>query len=894
MSLAELLVAMTVFVVAAAVALILYNALTRSYKLGDNAADVQQNTRIAFENLVTDVRMMGFNFNPDGATRPDEQLEGAWDTAITLRGDFDFDDPTKNTTPEVALAAGGSPYNIVSVGNDEIVTYVLAKPGATTGASLTFLADVGGSERDGAVESVTIPNIALVQSSPPYTLYRVTVNPSSTSVTRQPVADNVYSLEFLYYDSGGALVNPATPADPSDDIGGGDTSAAQALRAGVRRVEVRLTGMTPDPDPQYSDADDPIAATRKHRKFTLMQDVVPRNAGYVGRPDMDRLPPSTPANVVACPGHCQSMLVKWDAAPVNDAVSQWTVLSGASATVLSNPKTFTTAPALVTGLTEGSSYYFKVRAEDAAGNVSPASALAAPAPATVGDINTPSAVFNLAVSGSTASASPAVEDLIRLAWSPVTTNVESVTCDPQPNRLRDLKGYRLYRSTAAGGVFNPANLYLDENTLGAAKGAHDDRNVVACRRYYYDITAVDKCGNESQPLAAEGNGVATTQFVPQQPGGLIATPAGADTVALSWSRVTQNTNDPPDNILVDRYRVYRISSTSGLPASSVESASWLAISDVTVSDVNNPSWVDATALALPYGMSYYYRVSALTDCSPPQDEGAMSAPVEAALCNFGGFIVLSPYDGSTVTGATTVSVYVSGADVFTGYVVITGPGAAVVAQEGNASNPQTAPFSFTWDTTALPPGDYTIVATVTNSSGCTESASSTVSVTAPVACCLAPLSPVLGPISGRLSARFSDVIFSLVNNCAQDLLVSQQVITWTDVTGNSTDLQDFCYDVPASTAPEDCTPVLTFSPPTSPPANPVHVPELSFPATRDDLDPLIVGYKFTTGLVTGTDPSDLGETITINMLYRTVGASQDSQCQFVIQTNPLSVITVEP
>ncbi|MGD8377794.1 MAG: hypothetical protein PVF68_16810, partial [Acidobacteriota bacterium] len=563
MSLAELLVAMTVFVVAAAVAMILYNALARSYKLGDNATAAQQNTRIAFENLVTDLRMMGFNYNPDGTTRPDEQLEGAWDTAITLRGDFDFEDATKNADVEVALAGGSSPFDIVSVGNDEIVTYALGKPGATSGDTLTFVADVTGGVRDGTTETVNVPNLAVVQDDPPYTLYRITVNTNSTNVTRTPVADNIYSMEFLYYDAGGTLLSPDTPADASDDIGGADTSNAVTSRELVRRVEVRLTGMTPDPDMRYTDPDDPFSATENHRKFTLVQDVVPRNAGNVGRPDHDTIPPSQPQNLQACPGHCDAALLTWDTPAGGDAVSQWTVLSGTSTSALGSPTTAKSTPFLADGLIDGGTYYFRIRAEDIAGNVSTASSLATPAPVTIGDINTPSAVFSLdATGGSGGGAGPAEEDAIRLIWTEVTTNVETVSCDPEPTKIRDLAGYRLYRSTVSGSVADPANLLLDETALPAGIGTFKDTNVVACRTYYYDITAVDECGKESQPLASPQDGTSTTQNLPDPPGGLQAAPAGADTVELQWSRVT--TNSAGTSIRVDTYRVYRMALTEAL------------------------------------------------------------------------------------------------------------------------------------------------------------------------------------------------------------------------------------------------------------------------------------------------------------------------------------------
>ena len=80
-----------------------------------------------------------------------------------------------------------------------------------------------------------------------------------------------------------------------------------------------------------------------------------------------------------------------------------------------------------------------------------------------------------------------------------------------------------------------------------------DSDVVACRTYYYDITAVDQCGNGSVPLPSTQSGYSTTQEVPAQPTGLVAEPTGPTFNSLHWDRVT--VNGAGSGILVDTYRV---------------------------------------------------------------------------------------------------------------------------------------------------------------------------------------------------------------------------------------------------------------------------------------------------------------------------------------------------
>jgi len=299
------MVASAIFAVAAAVAFVLYSALMKSYRAGENDTDRQQTTRVAFDRLISDIRLAGFNTNPDGdAGRTDEQIEGMWDTAITLRGDFDLEDPIAGATPESSLP--GIRYDVVSTGNDEIVTYVLAGPGPLGADSLTLRLDPD-RPRSGPVKTVTIPNIALVQSGPPYTLYRVTLAdvdgafpPSpqaSSSFNYEPVADHIRSMTFRYYDGGGHLLNQDTPDSASDDIAGSD--AGIPVRARVRRIAVRLVGMGPD-DLGDSDPGDETAAVR-HRNFELRSNVSPENLGKRGIADIDVAPGPNPASVPVAP-----------------------------------------------------------------------------------------------------------------------------------------------------------------------------------------------------------------------------------------------------------------------------------------------------------------------------------------------------------------------------------------------------------------------------------------------------------------------------------------------------------------------------------------------------------------------------------------------------------------
>ena len=282
LSLIEVLVSTAVLALAILVALTIYDASRKAFVKGENATEQQESVRIAVDLMTSDIRMLGLNVNPDGnINRPDEQLEGALDHAVVLRGDFDASDSAASATPESSLA--GAAFSTVSTGNDEIVAYVLSRPDGTGPDTITFEADVAEPSRDGDVEPVTIDNVVLDPTTPPYTLYRVTLNNDSQKygspafVVRTPVAENVRDLRFVYRSAAGSF------KDPSATIS--ETASAKALRSSLTRVGLSLVGMTRQQDLGYNDPSD--AAAPRHRKFELKGDVTPRNMRFKGIEDLN-------------------------------------------------------------------------------------------------------------------------------------------------------------------------------------------------------------------------------------------------------------------------------------------------------------------------------------------------------------------------------------------------------------------------------------------------------------------------------------------------------------------------------------------------------------------------------------------------------------------------------
>ncbi|MBI4161946.1 MAG: prepilin-type N-terminal cleavage/methylation domain-containing protein, partial [Acidobacteria bacterium] len=709
-TLVELLVAMTIFAIAVGVAFVLYNAAQGSYREGEQFTEQQQNTRIAFDRIVADLRMAGFNYNPDGdTTRPDEQIEGAWDTAVTVRGDFDFeispaDDPDdNNVTPETALQGA---FNTVTTGNSEIVTFALGKPDGSGGVDLIFQADVQESARDGDVEEVRIPAVHLDQGAPPYTLYRITLNNDETDygtwsafAVKQPVADNIKSLTFRYFDSAGNQLNAFDLTQTADDIGGDEAAADVATRASIRRIEVDLVGLTPDPDLDFVDGTDAIAATRNYRKFRLTTDVVSQNLGLVGMPDLVLTAPRTPQNVTLCTGHCAGIIVDWDNAYASeDAVTGYTVWYGTDPADLDIPIETSATWAWVGGLGAGP-YYFGVQARNGSDQ---SSLMTNPVAGTPADDTKPLPVASstLWATGGSDPGRPALDSRIDVGWGAVTENTsqgasDAVSgCDPERPVNRDLAGYRLYRSETS--PVPTGTPIVDEITLAGAT-TWGDTSVVNCRTYNYVVTAVDSCGTESDP-SAEVAGYADTTTPPAAPTNVVAVQSSPNTIDVSWDAVTQNAATPPAPIQVAGYNVYVAEAVAGLDPDSIADSSYI-LGAGPVSGTSYQYWFSS----LPAGYSNYFKTTALDDCP---NESQKSAGAEST-CDFIGTLTYDPQDGASLAGTVTLSLSVTGPQTYTrGRIRIR---AASTSTDVYYEETWTVPFSFpSWDSSAVSPGTYEI------------------------------------------------------------------------------------------------------------------------------------------------------------------------------------------
>jgi prepilin-type N-terminal cleavage/methylation domain-containing protein len=614
-TIAEVLTATAIFAIIFVAALMIYDRSNRVFKQGVEASEVQQNTRIAFDKMVSDIRMAGFDYDRDGLPttanqyqQSDEQIEYAAPSALTIRANLNYN-ATAQQGRETALE--NTAFPVVTTGNDEIVTYALASNDASKNTdTITFYADVtkagaaarhvypgaGGSAED----TVTIDNVDLCTggcSNPPYTLYRITLKADGTA-NRIALANNIRSMVFNYYsdttggtalaiaDAGGGRYDPANPGDAT-------VTAKRAVRAQIRSIGVQLIGMNENKDAAYTAPGETVASAKNYRQFRLESLIVPRNIGKRGMPEQQPAPPGPPSVNKVCVGYCGLVYAEWTAPandPSNGSVEQYAIKYD-----IDNTGGFAYAQqygralnGIVAGLDPTATWYFTVSALNSYGSATSNQVIA------VQPINRtqPGAPSALVGSGGPSPAPAAQANVVGLTWAPPTTNVspyDQLSCtDPlgatttisAPNQMtQEIAGWRVFRDTNAN--FNPAvsgKTLVDETAIATAPAmsgstvSYNDTTAANCYNYYYRVQMVEKCNSAATnssgctglsaiypPVASPAiQGSATSGVKPADPSGLSLTgtcPGGNCTITLTWPQVTQDSSGANVNIV--EYEIYR-------------------------------------------------------------------------------------------------------------------------------------------------------------------------------------------------------------------------------------------------------------------------------------------------------------------------------------------------
>jgi fibronectin type 3 domain-containing protein len=367
---------------------------------------------------------------------------------------------------------------------------------------------------------------------------------------------------------GSVIVFDASPQGAGDNAAVTDVTDKGALVIG-------LTNKTPytfwlvDPKDRKTKVSDPVPATPEQTPATV---------------------PGTPAGLTAVPGNHQVTL-SWDPPapdrrpkPSGYNVYQATSPGGVGTLVNSSPITSTSYP--VTGLTNGSTYYFTVKAvtfsvirvSRVANGVKEGQA-SCEVPAT--PVKTPATVPG-PPAGLTAV--PGAGQ-VTLSWD-----------KPASDGGSQVSGYNVYQGTSPGGESDtPVN-----GGSPVTSTSYPVTGLTNGSTYYFTVKAVNAQG----PGAASGEVPAVPLTVPEAPTGLTATPDDAR-VTLAWNPPASDGGSQ-----VSRYRVY------------------YATSDDFTGATEAPAVITGTVLVLVglvNGTTYYFRVTAVNQAGEGQPSGGVPA-----------------------------------------------------------------------------------------------------------------------------------------------------------------------------------------------------------------------------------------------------------------------------
>ncbi len=189
-------------------------------------------------------------------------------------------------------------------------------------------------------------------------------------------------------------------------------------------------------------------------------------------PAPDTTPPTVPGNFVAAAISATQINLSWTASTDNVGVAGYKVerCMGAGCATFAQIATPTTTSFSDTGLTASTSYSYRVRANDAAGNNSSYSSTATATTQAMPDTTPPTAPTNLAATATSSSQ-------INLTWTASTDNV-------------GVTGYKVERCSGAG-CANFAQIATPTTTT------FSDRGLTTSTSYSYRVRANDAAGNNS-------------------------------------------------------------------------------------------------------------------------------------------------------------------------------------------------------------------------------------------------------------------------------------------------------------------------------------------------------------------------------------------------------------
>ncbi|RLK60928.1 fibronectin type III domain-containing protein [Actinokineospora cianjurensis] len=545
-----------------------------------------------------------------------------------------------------------------SAASDAVTARTSAAPDTAAPSAPTGLRSTGSSQSSvGLAWEAATDNVGVVG----YDVYRGTTLAKSVTETTATIdgltADTEYSFTVKARDAAGnvsaagAAVTARTTAAPDtqapsaptnlsvtgttqssvslewtaagDNVGvtGYDVYRGTTLAKSVTGTTATVDGLSPDTEYSF---------TVKARDAA--GNVSPASAAATARTEAapDTAAPTAPGNLRATTVTQTSVALAWDAAADNVGVTGYEVFQGTTSVATTSGTTAT-----INGLVADTPYTVTVKAHDAAGNVSPASAALAVRTKPAPDTTAPTAPANLRSTGVTQTS-------VNLAWNAATDNV-------------GVAGYEVFEGATS--------VATSTGTSATITG------LTADTEHTYTVKARDAAGNVSPASAALK--VRTQQApdtaAPTAPGSLRSTGVTQTSISLAWNAAT-------DNVGVTGYEVFQ-----GTASVATSSGTTATINGLTA-DTSYTFTVkarDAAGNVSPASAALTVRTQSSSDTAAPSAPGNLrstgvtdtSATLawDAATDNV-GVVGYDLYRGTTLaTSVTGTTATVSGLTADTSY-----------------------------------------------------------------------------------------------------------------------------------------------------------------------------------------------------------------------------------
>jgi glucose/arabinose dehydrogenase/predicted phage tail protein len=335
----------------------------------------------------------------------------------------------------------------------------------------------------------------------------------------------------------------------------------------------------------------------------------------------DTTPPTAPTGLTAVGISTTRIDVSWTASNDNVGVTEYRVerCQGAACTNFTQIGTSVGTTFSNTGLAPSTTYRYRVRAVDAAGNLSPYSPIASaatPAP--------PDTIPPTAPTGLTAVAISATR--IDLTWTASTDDV-------------GVAGYRVERCQGAS--------CTNFTQVGTPVGTtFSNTGLASSTAYRYQVRAVDAAGNLSlySAIASATTPAAPDTTPPTAPTGLTAVAISTTRIDLTWAAST-------DNVGVTEYRVERCQGGNCTNFAQIGTTASASFSSTGLSPNTNYRFrvraADGAGNVSPYSAIVTRRTLAPDTSNPTAPSGLTATAVSPTQINLGW---IASTDNVGVTG----------------------------------------------------------------------------------------------------------------------------------------------------------------------------------------------------------------------------------------------------